>query len=165
MRADVAEAAGGTALCRIGSPGRLFLTLALEPRPQPALDVFGADRLDLAQFTGEHHLAGLSHERVAGVVVGDGEDDIRLLDDGRQILRFLQRERERLVAYTMEAGLDGGLGHRKVHVVGGGDRDEVDPLVGGEGPLPVEHLLVGAVGAGEVDVVIGGAGLGPLGVA
>ncbi len=165
MGADVAEAAGGTALGRIGSPGCLLLPLALQPRPQPALDVFRADRLDLTQFAGEHHLAGLPHERVAGVVVGDGEDDVRLLDDDRQILSFFERERERLVADTMEAGLDGGLGHRKVHVVGGGDRDEVDPLVGGQGPFTVEHLLIGAVGAGEVDVVIGGAGLGPLRVA
>ena len=46
-----------------------FWSLASEPRAQPALDVEGADGVDLAEFAVQDHLAGLPDERVAGVVV------------------------------------------------------------------------------------------------
>ena len=70
----------------------------------------------------EDHLPGLPHERVAGVVVRDGEDRLRLLATTRgELLGFGERERERLVADDIEARLDGRLGDREVHVVGRGD--------------------------------------------
>ena len=84
VRADVAEAAGGAGAAsgRCASSA-CFWSLAFEPRAQPALDVEGADGVDLAQLAGQDHLAGLADQRVAGVVVRDGEDDAGLLDDLR----------------------------------------------------------------------------------
>ena len=50
--ADVAEAAGRPGALRVGAPAGLLLAFLLQPRPQPALDVAGADGVDLAQFAG-----------------------------------------------------------------------------------------------------------------
>ena len=156
MGADVAEAAGHTALRGIGSPGGLLLPFALEPRPQPALDVFGPDRLDVAELPGQDHLAGLPHERVAGVVVGDHEHRRRGGDKRRELLRLGERQRERLVTDDMKARRECGLGHGKVHVVRRGDGHKVDPLSLWQGSLGVEHLLVGAIAAVGSNVVVGG---------
>ena len=65
----------------------------------------------------------------------------------------------------LEARLHGRLGHGEVHVVGGRDRDEVDPPVGGQRLLLREQFGIGAVGPGGIDGVVGGAGLGAFRVA
>jgi len=163
--ADVAEAAGGTAPGGIGAPGRLLLPLALEPRPQPPLDVFGPDRLDFAELAPEDHRPGLADERVAGVVVGDHEHRSRAVHQPRELLRLGERERERLVAHDVKARREGRLGDREVHVVGGRDRHEVDPFSRGQRGFPGEHLVVGAVGPLRRHGVVGGAGPGAFGVA
>src|SRR5262249_46698935 len=69
VRADVAEAARGAGLLRVGTPLGLLLVGRLEPRAQPALDVTTTDGVDLAELAAEHHLAGLANERIACVVV------------------------------------------------------------------------------------------------
>jgi len=38
------------------------------------LDVEGANGLNVAQLAGEDHLAGLPDQRIAGVIVREGED-------------------------------------------------------------------------------------------
>src|SRR5262249_55214587 len=109
MRADVAEAARGAGTLRIGAPVRLFLAAGvrwggLQARAQPALQVRSTDGVDLAQLARQDHVARLAYERIAGVVVRDGEDDAGLLDDPGQFLSLGEVKGHRLVADDVEAG-------------------------------------------------------------
>ena len=156
MGTDVSEATGRSALGRVGSPGCLLLAILFEAAAKPTLDVGSPDRLDLSQFAGLDHLAGLAHQRVAGVVVGDGEDDLVLFDEGREFLSLGEIEGQRLVADDIEAGLDRRLGDLEVGVVRSGDRNEIDAFGFVEGELAGDHLLVGTVGSLLSDAVIPG---------
>ena len=162
MGADVAEAACGTALRGVGSPRGLLLVVRFEPRAKPTLDVAGTDGVDLAEFAGEHHFAGLPHQRVARVVVRDCEHDARLLDDLEQFLGLGIVEGHRLIAYDVEPGLRERLRDFEVRVVRRRDRDEIDLVRALR--FGLGHLLVGAVSAVERDVVVGGGVLGFLGI-
>ena len=113
---------------RCGSVRQLacFWLAQFQPCPQPALDVAGADGVDLAEFTGADHVAGLADERIAGVVVRDGEDNAGLLHHLGQFLGLRQVECQWLVADDVEAGLGEGFGDFEVGVVRRGDGDEIE---------------------------------------
>src|SRR2546422_752493 len=146
MSPNIAKASGGAGLRRVRPPGSLLLALSLQASSKPALNVRGADRLNLPQFARLDHLASLADERVTGVVVGDGEDDFLLRDGFRQLFRLLQVEGQRLVAKNVEARLDRGLGDLEMSVVGRRHRDKVHSLVRGALELALDELLVRAVG-------------------
>jgi len=148
---------------RFGSVRQLacFWFSPLELGAKPALDVKGADGVDLAELAGEDHLAGLANERVAGVVVRDAEDDAGLVDDLRQLLRLGEIERQRLVADDIEARLGDRLRDLEVRVVRRRDRDEVDSLVGRQLEFRGDQLGDGAVRSIRLDVEVGRRRLGP----
>src|SRR5262245_21173711 len=98
MRGDVAKAASCAALSWVGPPRGLLLIRKLQSRPQPALNVEGADGIDFPQLSAGDHLPRLPDQRVAGVVVRDREHDAGLINDCRQFLGLLQIEREWLIA-------------------------------------------------------------------
>src|SRR6185503_15433657 len=93
-----AEAAGDAGAFRVGAPVGLLLAGRFELGAQPALDVEGADGIDLAELPG-------ADQGIARVVVGYAEDDARLGDDLGQLLGLSEIEGERLVAHDVEAGL------------------------------------------------------------
>src|SRR5579875_3752019 len=156
MRTDVTETTGRSGLFRVGAPAGLFLPSGFQPRSQPALNVESAEGVDLAQLAGLNHLTGLTNQRVAGVVVADGEDYARLLHDLGQLLGLGEIESHRLVTNDVETRLGECLGDLEMCVIGRGDGYEIDALIGGQFQLPLDHLTVGTVGAVGWNVVIGG---------
>ena len=74
------------------------------------------------------HLAGLPHQRVARVVVGQGEHDFGLINDLGQLFGLRQVKCHRFVAHHVEARFDSCLGDFKVRMVGGGHADKIDSL-------------------------------------
>ena len=160
---DVAEAASTSRLGRIGPPGGLLLPLRLQPASEPALNIERPHRLNLAQLSRLDHLPGLADQRVAGVVVRHGEDRAALLDQFVKLFGLGQVEGEWLVADDIKPGFQCRLGNGEVSVVRGRDGHEVDPLVGGEGPLLRQQLINRPVGPGERDVVVGSRRLGLFG--
>jgi hypothetical protein len=91
-----------------------------------------------------HHRPRLPHHRIAGVVVGDAEDQpgLRQL---LQIQRLGQIVGQRLVADDINALLQKGFGDGVVAVVGRHDGDDLD-AVGALGFLR-GHLVPGAIAA------------------
>ena len=158
MRTDVANATGDAALRRIGPPVGLLVAGAFEQRRQPALVVFDDHLADLAELAAGDHVPRLPHQRVAGVVVGDGEDDAGFLGRSEQVVRLLGGMYQRLVADDVDAGLGERLGHRVVHVVGRDDADEVDAFAGRAAQFVFEQRLPGRVVAvvGEAEFAPGG---------
>ena len=64
----------GARACRIGAPVGLFLARILEWLRQPILRVFDLNDPDRAELTGLHHGAGVTDQRIAGIIIGDSED-------------------------------------------------------------------------------------------
>ena len=106
MSADVSQRTGGTALRGIRAPGGLLLSGLLQRRGQPVLRVFHLDHTDRAEFSIRDHLPGLPHQRMAGVVVGDGKEQPGAAHDLRQVLGVLERGGERLAADDVDASLE-----------------------------------------------------------
>jgi hypothetical protein len=71
---------------------------------EPALVVLDDHLADLADLAGAHHLARLSHHRIAGVVVGHAEHRALARDRARPAHRPGLGVHQRLVAHDMEAG-------------------------------------------------------------
>ena len=154
MGSDVAKASRRAALRRIRPPRSLLLLAEFQTRPQPSLDVARANRVDLAQFAAQDHFPRLPHQRIAGVVVREREDDIRAIDDGGEFLGLGEVEGQRLVAHDIDARLDRRLGDFDVGVVRCGHRDKVNPLIGWQRGFPLDQFPVRAVSAGSWNVVI-----------
>ncbi len=62
----------------------------LQRRGQPVLRVFDLDHANRSQFTLGHHLASLSHQRIAGVVVRHGKEQTGAAHDPGQFAERLQ---------------------------------------------------------------------------
>lgn len=165
MGRDIAKATGCAALGGIGSPSGLFLIAVFEAGTEPALNVLSAEGLDFAEFPFGDHFAGLSYERIAGVVVGQGEDESFFGNNFLELFGLGEVKGHRFIADDVEAGFESGLGDFEVSVIGSGDRNEVDPFVGGELGFRGQHFLVGTVGTGGLNVVIGGGGFGAFRIA
>ncbi len=128
MGADVAGRPARTRLLGIGAPHRLLGTRRLDALGQPVLRIFGLHHADIAERTRLHHLPGVPHHRIAGVVVGEDEQLARRLHRRGERLRVAEVRRQRLVADDVDAGVQKGLGGGKVHVVGGDDRHRLDAV-------------------------------------
>ena len=145
MRADVAERPAGPRALGIDPPLGLLVAGRLGRAGQPVLRIFDLDEADLAEFAVPHHLAHAAHQRIAGVVVGEGEDAARIVDRVLHLLGFGERHRQRLVADHMNAGFEEGVGRAGVDVVRRDDRDRLDPV---RPPgLGLRHALVIVVDA------------------
>ena len=160
MRADVAQAARRAALLRVRAPRRLLLAGALEIRSQPALRVFDDHLADIAQHAPADQLARLLDHRIAGVIVREDEDFLRLLDDLPQLERLLEIERDRLVEDHIEPRLEEQLGGGKVPVVRSDNDHEIQAPIPAQLCLGCGHFLVAAVGALGRDEEVGRRRLG-----
>lgn len=58
----------------------------LDFRGQPVLAILDDDFADLTQVSTSQHVPRLLHHRVAGVVIGNGEDDAALLDGPDELI-------------------------------------------------------------------------------
>ena len=112
-----------------------------------ALRILGDDLEDAAELAGLHHGAGFLDHRIAGVVVGQREDEAGCIDEFFEFLGFREGERHRLLADDVDAGFEEGLGDREVQVVAGDDGDEVDALAHGQRGLGLGHFRVGGIDA------------------
>ena len=97
------------------------------------------DGIDLTQFAGLNHVAGLAHQGMARVVMRQREHDAGLLHDLGQFLCLGQIKRHGLIAHDVKPGVQKSTGDRKVQVIGSDDADEVDPPVGRQLRLAIER--------------------------
>jgi hypothetical protein len=128
------------------------------------LDVLDPDGVDLSQVAIFDHLPSLPNQRVAGVIVGHGEDGAGFFNHLEQLFRLREVQGHRLIAHDIEARFQGGLRDGEVGVVGCGDRDEIDPLILWQGLFLFDQFFDAGVGPGLGDIVIGGGLFGPLGI-
>jgi hypothetical protein len=70
-----------------------------------------------------------AHQRVAGVIVGEREDEARLLHRGLHLLGFREAHRQRLVADHMNAGFEKRISRARVHVVRRNDGHRFDAVL------------------------------------
>jgi hypothetical protein len=151
MHADVGNASTETRLRGVGSPCRLLLASPLERLAQPPLRVFDDELADGAEIAALADRPRLTHERVSRVGVRQRVELSRALHDVTQRVRFLERSRGGLVGYDVKAMVERSYGHGEMQVIGGDNRDEVDPVWTGR--LGRQHLLIAAVGALVRDTV------------
>ena len=128
MRTNVADAAGNAAPGRVGTPVGLFVAGTFEQRRQPTLVVLDDYFANFPELTVGDHVPCLTHQRVAGVIVGNGENDAGFFGNGNQILRLFRSVHQRLVADDIDASRGERFSHRIVQVIGGDDADEIDAL-------------------------------------
>ena len=83
---------------------------------------------DLAEIAIRDHCAGLPHQRIARVVVGDREDLAGLLDQRLQLLGLDNARRQRLVADDMDAGFQEDFRDGAMQMVRRHDRDDLDTI-------------------------------------
>ena len=132
---------------RIGAPFGLPVALPFETFRQPALDVLHHHPPNVAERPRTHEVAGLLHHGIAGVVVGEPEDQTGLLDEGGDFLGLGEIEGDGLVRHDVEARVEGGLGDGEMGVVRRRDHHEVHAVVRRARGLGGHHLPVGAVAA------------------
>ena len=124
------------------------------------------DASDLAEGARPDQVPGFFHHRVAGVVVGESEQQAGLGDLRRKRAGFGEVKRGRLVRHDMKTGRQRGPRDREVQMVRHRDGDEVHALVLAERGFGAEHLVETAVAARRGEPVQVGAGaLRPIGVA
>ena len=111
------------------------------------MDVFDHHAANRPERAGADEVPGFLHHRVAGVVVGQAEDEARFVGKGCELPRFGEVEGGWLVGPDVKASLERGLGDREVGVIGGGDDDEIHALARGPARFGLEHLRSGAVTA------------------
>ena len=112
------------------------------------------------EFAGRDHLARLPHHGVAGVVEGDEEAPALRVGQRHQRLGLRKRDRQRLVADHVDAGLEERRRDRRVQVVRRDDDDRLDAV--GPGRLGAGHLAPVGIGALGRDAELGGRGGGVL---
>ena len=103
MRADVPEDQRRSSPGRIETPPDRRSGIVREG--VPALHVLDLDESDLSEQSGGHHLSGLPHHRIARVVVGQSENESRLVDPRQHLAGLLERVRERLVDDDVEPSI------------------------------------------------------------
>src|SRR2546425_12484166 len=132
------EAAAGPRTLRIDPPAGLFVPRVFQLGGQPVLHILRLDDADGAQLAGRHHLARLTHHRVARVIVRDAEDEPGAPYRLHEVERVLDRRGHRLVADHVDAPVEKGAGDGVMTVVRRDDADDLDavgPLRLGSRPL------------------------------
>jgi hypothetical protein len=85
--------------------------------------------LELSDAAGADEVAGEAEADVAALLGAGLQDSVVLLLDREQPLALVDRERQRLLAVNVLAGLHGGHGDQRVPVVDGGADDHVEVLL------------------------------------
>jgi hypothetical protein len=134
----------------IGAPVGLLLAGAFQGFGQPVLGIFDLDDPQLSELTPRDHGLGVADHRIAGVVVGEGEDHACGLGGFRQFLRLGQGGGQRLVADDMDAAFQELQGDRGMHVVRRHDGDGVDAVLAAG--LFGRHFGKAGVGAGHAQI-------------
>ncbi len=160
VRADVPDAAGGTASLRVRAPAGLFLAGQLQPSGEPALRVLDDDLANLAELAGGDHVTRFFHERVAGVIMGKAIEALAFFYELLERLGLPETEGGGLVAQHVEAVLHRHLGRRKMHVVRRDDGHEIHSILRRQCSLSLDHLLKCAVTAFGREEEIPAAGFG-----
>ena len=96
-------------------------------------------------------MPGFLHHGIAGVVVGQREDETAGVDHVAEVLGVRHGGRHGLVADDVDPGREKRLRDGVVKVVGGDDRNRFDAVVLVEGGLRLGHFQVGAVCAPRVE--------------
>ena len=128
VRTDVTDGAGHAGPLGIGAPAGLLVAFRFELRRQPALRILNLYDPKFPELAARDHLARLSHEGIAAVVVGDGENLLRAIGDVDQVLRFSDLVGEWLVADDMKSCVETAPRGRVVQVVGRHDCNDVDTI-------------------------------------
>jgi hypothetical protein len=128
MRADIADRAAGPGAGGVGPPVGL---LALDRLGQPVLGVFDLHEPYRPERAVGDHRPRLPDHRVAGVVVGQHEERVRLGRGPREVAGLVEGARQRLVADDVDAAGEERLGGRRVHVVRRDDRHRLDAVGAG----------------------------------
>ena len=147
MGPDVPQSRGDASPGRIEPPLGLLVPLRLQEGGEPPLGVLHDHFANRPQGSGSYPLPRLLHHRIPSVVVRHGEDSVSVGSQATEGLGILQGGGQGFVAHHVETGVQECTGHRKVEVVGGHDRDDLDAIVGGKGGLGPHHLVVGGVRA------------------
>ena len=77
-------------MVRVGAPVGLFVVATFLLFGQPVLDIFSLDHANFTQVSVGHHLTGLTHHGIAGVVVGQAEDHTGTLGNAGQFQGIIQ---------------------------------------------------------------------------
>ena len=105
MRADIGDDAARPCVLGIGAPG-LLDALLFERHRQPAERELGLhDSQTSDRALGDEH-ARMTHHRVAGIIVGDGEQAIGFRRPLNEIASVFEPGSERLVADHMNAAIE-----------------------------------------------------------
>ena len=144
MNADVGEACRGPRAIRICAPFRLFVSVGVDRKGEPVLDVSRVDDPDVADFASFNHFARLAHHRIAGVVEGHRKNEPFGAGELDQFRSLGERRRQRLVADDVNSRLEERLGDGEVQVVRGYDDDSLDAVRTGR--LANGHFAIVRVG-------------------
>ena len=146
MRSDVSHTTTLAGTLRIRPPGRLGIALPLRQLAQPTLRIFYIHFADLAKHPVAHHRFGLLDHRVSGIRMRQTEQQTRLLEFGLQLLRLIQRKRDRLFDDHMETMVQRHHRRSEMGEIRRHDRHEIHALPLGKQALLADHLLIGEIG-------------------
>ncbi len=140
VRPDVADRPQRAAAARLEAP------VPVTGEEQPVLEVAPRDEPDIAQRPGRDRVAGMLIERVAADVEVGRVDQAGPRRQGDQLGRLGRGHGQRLLAHDVPPGLQDRPGLGQVQVVGRGDVDDLDALVG-------QQLVQVGVGPGDAQRV------------
>ena len=123
--ADVTHHQRRPTLDRVVAPRQCTLGIGVAFGGLAALHVFDLDQLDLAELAVGDHGPGLTHHRIARVVVGQAEHEAGVADGGNDVGRLGERVGERFVADHVESRSQRTERVPVVAVVRRHDRDDV----------------------------------------
>ena len=153
MGANVCHSEGRACLLRVKTP--LSSSIGLFNLVVVAAKCEGhVDHADVAQIAVLNHLASLLNHLMAGVAVGDADNQILLLCQSNQLLAFLGAEAQRLLAYNMDAGFQSRLAHFIVYAVRGSDGNSLNAVLAL--CFLLEHGLVVRIAAIRINAQLSG---------
>ncbi len=114
MTSDIPNTVGYSCLLRVGSPGRLFLPGFFEESGQPVLRVLCVDKTDLSQVSFRNHFPQVFDDGIAGVGVGDAEEQIFFSGETFEFFRILAVCGQGFVTDDVDPVLERQLGYRKM---------------------------------------------------
>ena len=155
MGADVADGGADAGASRVQPPLGLSHAEFLVRGGQEVLQVLDNDLAHPPHLSRTEQRARLPDHGMAGVVVGQGKDQARFLDDVYELLGLFQRVSHGLVADDVDAGLQERAADVEMGDVGSDDADEVNALIGGKVSLGGGHFGVRVVNPARVQVKLG----------
>jgi hypothetical protein len=109
--------------------------------------IFSDHFQDCSQFAGADEFARLLHHRIAGVIVRERKHFSGPAHGFAQRLRLPQVQRQRLIAYYVEAFFKKGCRNRRMQIIRRDDGDKINPFVRRQHCFALCHFRVGGVNA------------------